>query len=192
MNLIPLFVIAGLATTAAAQRTMTLNWTVSDTGNGDGTLEPGEQGIATLWALMDPEEIGFAESYYSFSHDDAGAAYSFDNLLDAETDDGNDLGNGTVIDIESFQLPLFFNPDFDASNPIALATFTITPNGYTPRTITFGTYDHISFDVYIDEFGITYAYDGVVHDGEFLVIPSPAGALLLLGGLALTRKHARV
>ena len=54
MKTTALFVVAGIAAAASAQGVMTISWTMSDTGNGDGILEAGETGVATLWALMEP------------------------------------------------------------------------------------------------------------------------------------------
>ncbi len=175
-------IVAGFAAAASAQ-TMTLSWTTS------GTIFDGGTGTATLWASMDPGATGFAGSIYDFSTDGAGT-YIFDNLLDALTNDGTDDGMGNVTNIESFQLPPFFNPDFVADNPIAIATFTYTPDTYTPHTVSFTTANHQNFSVYTDDFGTSAEYAGVVNGGSFDVVPAPASmALLGLGGLVATRRR---
>ncbi len=194
MKTTALIVVAGIAAAAGAQ-TMTISWTYSDDGNGDGIIDPGETGIATMWASMDPDQSandgGFAGSIYDISGDArfADGTSTYDNLLDSLTDDGSNNGGGSITGIESFQLPLFFNPFFDASNPIALGVLTYTPNSYASGTANFSS-THINFDVYTDSFGTSIPYTGVVDAGSFTIVPAPASmALLGLGGLVATRRR---
>ncbi|HZW08755.1 MAG TPA: PEP-CTERM sorting domain-containing protein [Phycisphaerales bacterium] len=192
MKTTALFVVAGIAAAASAQGVMTISWTMSDTGNGDGILEAGETGVATLWALMEPGATGFAGSIYDLNGDAryADGTHTFDNYLDDLTNDGTDQGNGHVTGIESFQLPAAFNPNFDGSNPIALGQLTYTPNSYAAGVATFSTENHLNFDVYTDDFGTSVSYTGVVTPGAFTIIPAPASmALLGLGGLVAGRRR---
>jgi len=51
----PILILA--ATTAAAHaQVATWYWTVSDTGDGDGLIEPGESALLTLWMGFDPRQ----------------------------------------------------------------------------------------------------------------------------------------
>ncbi len=192
MKTTALIVVAGIAAAASAQGTMTISWTISDTGNGDGILEPGETGVATLWAAMDPGAVGFAGSIFDLNGDAryADGTHTFDNYLDSLTNDGTDMGNGHIVNIEAFQLPPLFNPNFDASNPIALGQLTYTPNSYANGVATFATENHLNFDVYTDDFGTSVPYTGIVERGQFAIIPAPASmALLGLGGLVAGRRR---
>lgn len=169
---------------ASAQGLMTITWEVSDTGNGDGLIEPGESAVVTMSALMEPAQTGFAGSIYDVSGDSAymaGTVVSFDNFLDALTDDGTLQGDNSITGIESFQLPPLFNPDFIADNPIELFQLVWTPASYTPDFVSIGS-RHVNFDVYTDTFGTSVSYDGEVFGAVVKVIPAPSAAALL--GLA--------
>ncbi len=191
MKTTALIVVAGMAAVASAQ-TMTISWMVSDTGNGDGIIEPGESAMLSMWAAMDPGATGFAGSIYDIigtANFDTGTVDVFDNLLDALTDDGTLGGNNDITGVESFQLPPLFNGEFVADNPIELYNITWTPNDYSNRTVTGGT-SHINFDVYTDDFGTSQSYAGDVSGFSFDVVPAPASvALLGLGGLVAARRR---
>jgi len=193
MKLASLFAVAGLAAAAAAQGTLTYSWSVSDTGNGDGVIEPGESALLTMTGSMDPGATGFAGSIYDVvgvSNWDTGAVASYTNHLKDLTDDGQLQGNGNILAIESFQLPSAFNPNFDASNPITLYSITWTPNDYTARTVEVGDGNHLNNDVYTDNFGTSVSYTGVAGVASFNVVPAPASmALLGLGGLVAGRRR---
>ena len=195
MKIASLIVVAGIAAAAGAQ-TMTYNWSVTDDGNGDGLIEPGESAMLTLSASMDPDQSGtdggFAGSIYEIlggTNWDTGVVAVHDNLLDALTDDGTLVGND-VTGIESFQLPLFFNPFFDASNPIDIYKITWTPNDYTARSVDVSDANHQNNDVYTDNFGTSIPYTAVINGANFQVVPAPASmALLGLGGFVATRRR---
>ncbi|MDQ7014256.1 MAG: PEP-CTERM sorting domain-containing protein [Planctomycetota bacterium] len=191
MKTTALIVVAGMAAVASAQ-TMTISWMVSDTGNGDGIIEPGESALLSMWAHMDPEATGFAGSIYDIlgtGNFDTGTVDVYDNLLDGLTDDGTLVAGNDITGVESFQLPPAFNGDFIADNPIELYNITWTPNDYSGRTVSGGT-NHINFDVYTDSFGTSVPYTGDVSGFSFDVVPAPASvALLGLGGLVAVRRR---
>ncbi len=185
--------VCGIAGLACAQGTMIITWSASDTGNGDGVVEPGESAVMTMWAEMDPGATGFAGSIYDIAGDAdwaAGTVVSYDNFLDALTNDGTLGANNVITGIESFQLPPLFNPNFDASNPIALYQIVWTPADYTGKFVTFSSQNHLNFDVYTDDFGTSVPYNGEVFSGLIKVVPAPASlALLGLGGLVAGRRR---
>ena len=195
MKIASFIVVAGIAAAAGAQ-TMTYNWSVTDDGNGDGVIEPGESAMLTLSAAMDPDQSGtdggFAGSIYEIlggTNWDTGTLAAHNNLLNALTDDGTLVGND-ITNIESFQLPLFFNPFFDASNPIDIYKITWTPNDYSARSVDVSDANHQNNDVYTDNFGTSIPYTAVVNGASFQVVPAPASmALLGLGGLVATRRR---
>ncbi len=192
MKLASVIAVAGIAAAASAQ-TVTYSWTVSDTGNGDGVIEPGESALLTMSATMDPGATGFAGSIYDIiggMNWDTGSVDSYHNELNALTDNGTLQGNGDITTIESFQLPPLFNGDFIADNPIELYHITWTPNDYSARTVEVGDANHLNNDVYTDDFGTSVSYEGVAGSASFRVVPAPASmALLGLGGLVATRRR---
>jgi hypothetical protein len=192
MKTTALFVVAGIAAAASAQGVMTISWTYSDNGNFDGIIDDGETGIATMWALMEPGATGFAGSIFDINGDArwADGVSTFDNYLDELSGDGTNHGNGNITGIEAFQLPVAFNPNFDASNPIAIGQATYKPNSYAGGVATFTSENHLNFDVYTDNFGTSVSYTGVVTPGAFTIVPAPASmALLGLGGLVAGRRR---
>ncbi len=121
---------------------------------------------------MEPGAVGFAGSIYDIrggTNWTTGTVVSYDNRLDALTDDGELQTNGDILDIEGFQLPPAFNVEFDASNPIELYRVIWTPKSYADRTVTAGDANHLNNDVYTDNFGSSQAYTGVPGSVEFLI-----------------------
>jgi MYXO-CTERM domain-containing protein len=194
MKLASLIAVAGIAAVASAQ-TMTYSWSVSDTGNGNGTIEPGESALLTLSASMDPAPaVGFAGSIYDITGIwgwETGTVDSYVNLVDSlATGPGTLGGNNDITGIEAFQLPPFFNAEYNADNPIALYAITWTPDDYTPRNVRVLDANHQNNDVYTDDFGTSEGYDAASTSGRFDVVPAPASmALLGLGGLVATRRR---
>jgi hypothetical protein len=187
-------IVAGIAASASAQ-VMTMSWSVSDTGNGDGIIEAGESALLTMSAHMDPAPAtGYAGSIFDIlgtSNWDTGSVDSYVNLIDSlATGPGTLGGNNDITGIESFQLPPFFNAEYDASNPIDIYTITWTPSDYSARDVSVGSANHANFSVYTDDFGTSAEYDGAVGGARFSVVPAPASmALLGLGGLVATRRR---
>ncbi|MDQ7014257.1 MAG: PEP-CTERM sorting domain-containing protein [Planctomycetota bacterium] len=192
MKLASVIAVAGIAAAASAQ-TVTYSWSVSDTGNGDGIIEPGESALLTMIATMDPGATGFAGSIYDIiggMNWDTGSVDSYVNSLKDLTDDGTLQANGDITTIESFQLPPAFNGNFISDNPIELYNITWTPNDYSARTVEVGDANHLNNDVYTDDFGTSIPYAGVDGTASFSVVPAPASmALLGLGGLVATRRR---
>ncbi|MFG0244246.1 MAG: PEP-CTERM sorting domain-containing protein [Phycisphaerales bacterium JB054] len=192
MKLASLIAVAGIAAAASAQ-TITYSWTVSDTGNGDGVIEPGESALLTMSATMDPGAAGFAGSIYDIiggANWDTGSVDSYVNRLNELTDDGQLQGNGDITLIESFQLPAAFNGNFVADNPIELYYITWTPADYSARTVSVADGNHLNNSVYTDTFGTSVEYSGVAGSASFDVVPAPASmALLGLGGLVAGRRR---
>lgn len=184
-----LFAAAGVA---SAQGVMTITWSASDTGNGDGIVEPGESAIMTMWAEMSPAATGFAGSIYDLNGDalwQAGTVDAYENLLGELTDDGTLNGDNSITNIESFQLPPAFNGNFVADNPIALYRVTWTPASYEGAFVSIDS-SHVNFDVYTDDFGTSVSYTGEVFGGLIKVVPAPSSlALLGLGGLMARRRR---
>ncbi|QKK08066.1 MAG: PEP-CTERM sorting domain-containing protein [Planctomycetota bacterium] len=191
MKTTALIAVAGMAAVASAQ-TMTISWTVSDTGNGDGIIEPGESALLTMSADMNPGGDGFAGSIYDIigtGNFDTGSVDSNVNHLNELTDDGQLQGNNDILLVESFQLPRAFNGNFDDSNPIDLYSITWTPSDYSARNVS-GITRHVNFSVYTDSFGTSVEYTGDVSGFSFDVVPAPASmALLGLGGLVAGRRR---
>ena len=188
-----LLAVAGIAAAAAAQNTLTYSWSVGDTGDNDGVIEPGEAALLVLRGTMAPSATGFAGSIYEIlggANWTTGTVSSFTNHLKALTDDGDLQGNGDIKNIESFQLPPLFNPQFDASNPIKLYSITWTPANYTARSVSVSDANHQNNDVYVDTFGSSVPYTGIAGSATFNVVPTPASlALLGLGGLVAGRRR---
>lgn len=182
-----------LSAAAMAQGTMTFFWAAGDSGNNDGIIEPGESLVATLYAELDPMQIGFAGSIFEIAGNtewQAGTIQSYDNFLDDLTDDGDLQGDNTITDIEAFQLPPFFNPQYIHSNPIALYQIVWTPEQYRYRSIEFFSQNHQNASVYTDNFGTSVEYDIVIFGGQVSLVPAPTSTVVLgLCGLPLLRRR---
>lgn len=190
-----------LAPAALGQGTMTFSWTVTDTGDGDGIVVPGEAAVLTLWASMDPDQSGngggYAGSIFDITGDaeewQHGTVLTYENLVDSlGTGPGQLNADNSITGIESFQLPVFFNPSFDASNPIAIYRIEWTPAQYRVHNVQFTSGNHQNASVYVDSFGTSVEYDAVVNGGQIAVIPAPAGvAVVGLGLLGRGRRRGR-
>lgn len=195
MKTTALIIVAGLAAAASAD-VMTMSWTVSDTGDGDGIITAGESALLTMYANMDPGQPdgGYAGSIFDIlgtANWDTGTVNSFVNLVDSLSNGPGTLGAGNdITGIDSFQLPDDFNDDWDNSNPIAIYAITWTPDNYNVRTVDLTSANHLNFSVYTNASGVSVEYTGDVQAGSFSVVPAPASlALLGLGGLVAGRRR---
>jgi hypothetical protein len=194
MKLASLIAVAGIAAAASAQNTITYSWSVSDTGNADGVIEPGEAALLTLSATMAPTPpVGFAGSIYDIiggANWTTGTLSNLLNKVDTLATGPGTLNGNDIMGIEAFQLPPFFNPNFNAANPIAIYSLTWTPADYTARVVGVTDANHLNNDVYVDTFGGSASYTGIAGAGSFNVVPAPASlALLGLGGLVARRRR---
>ncbi|MCC7387459.1 MAG: hypothetical protein IT431_01695 [Phycisphaerales bacterium] len=195
-----LAVIALTGAAALGQGTMTFSWTTEDTGNGDGVLQPGESAVLTLWAFMDPEQVGLAGTNYDIAGDARwGSTGSIDhamNFIDSlGTGPGTLHADNSITGIKAFQLPPFFNMLFYADNPVALYEIVWTPTDYSPGSIGFWCENHQNASVYTDNFGSSVEYAIVNEPGSMRVVPAP-GSFVALGvafgaGAAFGRRKGR-
>lgn len=177
-----------LGSSALAQGTMTFAWDIALPDNY--ATDPV---VLSLWADMDPAQVGFAGSTFDITGNEnweRGTISVYDNLFDSLTDDGQLQGDNSIIDIETFQLPPFFNPDFVANDPVHIYTIEwLAWDGYNLEIVEFWLDNILNSDVYTDDFGGNEAYTPVGGFGWF-GIPTPStAAVLAVAGLAATRRR---
>ena len=166
----------GLAAGAAAQQhgTICWFWTFEDTAGNTDRVHPGESALLTLWAGFDPPNHGFAQAGpYDIRGDaewSAGSIDDFENLLFFQSGFGTLQADNSITDIHNFQLPQFFNPDYDNSNPIDLFTIQWTPNTYK---WVFATLDNGAPDVQLFQVNAQLVIRGVTPDGRDRCRSSP-------------------
>ncbi len=186
------------AASAASAQSINWTWTVSDTGNADGIIEPGEHGIFSLSAqivggmpgahfagsIFNVQNLGGLETG-TFTSMSRNAALSINPMGGGTADP---LGNINMIDV--YQLAFMLNPGAAMDNPIHVFTAYWTPDDYTPRMLS-GSTIHLSSKIYADMFSVTDT--DVPSSGGMLmaqVVPSPgAAALLGLAGLTAARRR---
>ncbi len=176
---------------ASAQGTMTYYWDINDTGSNFYLYSQGEEVVNfKLYALMDPEQVGFAGSIYEIRGGDefgsAGVVTLYDNKLDSLTDDGELQGNNDILDIEAFQFPPFFGM-FDPSNPILLYELDWEVTDFF-MIATLTSANHRNNSVYTDDFGNSEEYNAITTTAT-VCIPAPASVLPLVGLLAWRRRR---
>ena len=204
-KVIAIAALAGAATVANAQ-SMKFYWTVDGNRTNNYKFDnPGDSASISLWTEWNPSEVGFAGSIFSIA-DLSGNSFFGTNGVDTDPNNGNGRNpnlsalsgdNGTNqgdrLDlIDTFQLPPFFNPGFDASNPMLLYTMGVTAG-------TEGTYSlqrvaanngTFTSDVYIDTFGSSVPYQADDNKLNVTVSPTPSSAVLLgVGGLVAARRR---
>lgn len=200
MKATAILVACGLAAAAAARGTVEYCFMASDTGNGDGTLEPGEAAVITLVATVDPDQSanggGFAGSIFDVvgvTNWDTGRVTDFQFVGDFAdmSIPGEVQANNDITGIETFRLPSAFDPDFDFSNPVVLAWIEWAPDDYTRRTVQVTEANHLNNSVYTDEFGTNVEFQATsCRLLNIPIVPAPGSvALLGLGGLMAARRR---
>ncbi len=191
-----LIVIGASSASIASADIATWSWTVSDTGNGDGLVEPGESALLSLWIGFDPEAIGVSEAGPYFITGDgrwqAGTVEGYKNELDqlGIYGDGTlDDTTNTITDIQHFQLPPFFNNEFITHNPIKVYTIQWKPATYRIGSVML-TAEVPGVWIYTDDFGERALYDGTGGSGTFSIAPAPATvAVFAFGVLGWARRR---
>ncbi len=195
--LIGMISVAGLAVAANAQPTGDVTFTMNQSAN---VIAEGESVAVEIWADMSPDVngddiLGYAGSIFDLLNTGGAGLggitlFEIAPFLRAQSPPPNwNVGDDNVGNIETFQLPPGFNPDFDASDPILVATFTWTSTGG------FGDVDYtqgnrLNMDVYFTPLGGSQAWNAIDAVGHWTVVPAPSTlALLGLGGFAATRRR---
>ena len=173
-------------------------WTVSDTGNGDGIIQPGESALLTLWAGFEPGATGLSEAGpYAVTGDPVwkvGVIDAYENLLDPEHAFGAgtlDDSTNTISGIHHFQWPPVIGHEFNADNPVAIYSIRWRPDRYFLESVTLGN-DAPNAWIYTDDFGTRALYEGVGGARTFSIVPAPMGsAVLAMGAFGLSARRRR-
>ena len=196
-----LIAVAGLSAGAMAGGEAFMLVNVSDTGNGDGIIEPGESAVLTMQTRMDWDGSGFEFLAFGgvivdfLGGDGTGdSSWTILNSLD------DIVGDTTVDEGENLRNMGFLQLDFlgyTTDNPIDLARIVWDPQGdYSARTVSFTTDLTPSLGVVgvlvRNDNGkvVSENWSATEADISFEVVPAPASlALLGLGGLAASRRR---
>ena len=180
---------------AARANLATWFWTVSDTGNGDGVIEPGESALLTLSVAFDPVATGLAlAGPYTISGEAAWSRGTVDdraNLFDPHDffDDGSlDELTNAISDIEHFQFPPVAGEHFYPDNPIDVFAIRWTPADYRPATVVLNNGAPDAW-IYLDNFGQWALYDGAGGNGAFDVVPASPTTIVVAFGIALATRR---
>jgi len=111
--------IAAPACDAIAQ-VATWYWIVTDTGNGDGLIEPGESALLTLWVAFEPRQDqlggGLAQAgFYDILGNSAWAQGHVEETIQRlpySTSDGKLDDANNILGIDHFQFPGVFDGYF--------------------------------------------------------------------------------
>jgi hypothetical protein len=181
-------ILLALGAAVARADVATWFWTVSDTGNGDGVIEPGESARITLWAGFDPRHDysgGFSEAGpYTISGDaawSAGIVEEYRNLLDPEHAFGDgtlDGATNAIAGVHHFQWSPGIGDQFNPSNPIMLYAIRWKPANYDPTTVLVGNGGPDAW-IYTSSVGDRSLYAGAGGAGTFVVVPAPCTGLML-------------
>lgn len=202
MRTLPIVVVC--AGSALGQNVMSFTW--EHDAPDPARIQPGQEVVISLWAEWSPHEAGFAQTTFDV-YDLAGGFAFFDDEAEYEarggavvppgpvpppvwtardTDgDGQDDAFGTI---DANQLPAFFNPGFDSSNPMLVMQIAWTA-GNEPGLIELqrgasadGTFRH---EVYLDDFGTEASLQPVDQTLRLRVIPGPGACVVLVLGYSL-------
>lgn len=193
----PAILLLLLSVSGARADIATWFWAVTDTGNGDGVIEPGESALLTLGTALDPPQPQYGGMFGQSGPYDilgnppwtGGRVEAFENLLDWGSGDGLLDAENSIRDIENFQYPAAFGDGFDNSNPIDLYFIRWTPGVYEAATVTLDNGGPDAW-IYTDPFGHGLLYAGEGGAVSFAVVPAPATPLLVLTPfLGLRRKR---
>ncbi|MDX9911335.1 MAG: hypothetical protein RBS39_05850 [Phycisphaerales bacterium] len=187
MKAIAALAASALFAVAANAQTMNFSWQVSDTGNGDGVIEPGENARLSLWASWNSADM-FAASLFNVTNVanfDTGSivqAARPAGLASASPLNGTVMPGNSIMSIDAFQFPVFINPFADASNPIKIYEIEWQPADYSDRIVQIAS-QHTTAAVY-NMFGSSTAMVAAPQGGSFHVVPAPGSvALLAASGL---------
>ena len=193
MKAIAALAASALFAVAANAQTMNFSWQVSDTGNGDGVIEPGENARLSLWASWATPDM-FAASIFdvvNVSNFETGMIVSNTRPagLSATPLNGTVMPGNSIMGVDAFQFPSFINPFADASNPIKIYSIEWQPADYSARTVDLIS-RHTTASVY-NFMGMSVNMQAAPQGGSFQVVPAPGPlALLAAGGLcALPRRR---
>ena len=205
--------VAGLAVAVNAQPTGTVTFSFVVSGDAaDGVIDLGAgESTATiqLWADLDPDVngndiLGWGGSIFDLlgggisgggtivaADPEGDGNPGVNEKLDDLSFDGYTLdANNSFILIETFQLPLAFNGNFEDSDPVLIIEFDWVSDGATLGDVTYGSANRINMDIYFSALGGTLGWASVEAETGFEVIPAPASlALLGLAGFAATRRR---
>ncbi len=196
MRAAPIVILAATAAVASAQ-VATWYWTVSDTGNGNGLIEPGESAVLTLWLAFEPRQDqlggGFAQAgFYDILGNSAWAEGHVEErtqLLPYSTSDGVLDEENNILGLDHFQFPWVFDGYFRSENPIDMFIIRWAPVTYAHRTVSLDNGAPVA-NIYTDAFGATILYSGTGGSVTFHVVPAPASAAaFVLCALAASRRR---
>ena len=204
--------VAGLAVAANAQPqgTVTFSFVLGgDAGDGVIDLGAGESTASIqLWADLDPsvngqDVLGWGGSIFDLR---GGGISGAGTIVAADPEgDGSpgvneklddlsatytlDASNSFIL-IETFQLPVAFNGNFEASDPVLIMEFDWVSDGVTLGNVSYDTANRVNMDIYFSALGGTLPWSAIESQTGFSVVPAPASlALLGLAGFAATRRR---
>ncbi|MCL4741263.1 MAG: hypothetical protein KJZ54_03580 [Phycisphaerales bacterium] len=201
MRAAPIIILA--ATTAAASaQVATWYWTVSDTGNGDGVIGPGESALLSLWVAFDPRQdqpgggVAAAGPYDTLGEGGWASGTVESRVNHLFFGSGNEAGflddENNLREVQHYQYPSSwgYGGPFEDQNPIVLVSLRWTPDFYSFRSITLDN-GAPSVVIYVDDAGNHVSYTGAGGIVTFNVVPAPGGAAALLAFGAFTGRRVR-
>jgi len=172
-------------------------WMVSDTGDADGIIEPGESALLTLFMAFDPPQWrdgAFSEAGpYDILGDQTwarGTIDDYDMRLDWFSTDPVIDGENNILQVSHFQLARVWGDDYDTSNPIDLFFIQWTPGSYAHATVTLDNGGPEAW-IYTNAFGERLLYAGEGGAVSFDVVPAGPSAAVGFAALALATRRRR-